>query len=595
MTQIQTNSKTEKKYRQRIYPYLQAVPDILKFQLLSSILIAAIAQIMNRLGLALIHSTGRVAITSGDFIFLFTTWQGLLLIIVGLAIIMSYVTFELNIRIIISGKALRNERARFFPSIGEALSSARRLLNPTGIALVLFITLIGPLAGAGITISLTRNLYVPTFISSVILDTPLYRIAYRILTAFIFVVGTIYIFTMHGIVLDGLTVGQALKRSEEMIKKNWKNYIPQILIFDLKIVLSTAAMTILLMIIPGIASLFITDALSRRMVLIAFAIITTAGLSLIVAISAQFFIMKLTQLYETYKGGEVKLYENIERRRHPVIVILLLAVSALTALSSFVLADNYDELFFPEEDTMIVAHRAGGIEAPENTVAGIDKACELGAWGCEIDIQRTLDGYYVVNHDGTFLRVAGVDRKVEEMTLEEVKELSVDGEPVPTFEEMLDASEGRVVLLVELKGATADIQMADDAVRMIRERGMTDECIIISLKYDLIDYIENNYPEMQTAYLTFISLGDTAELNCDYLGLEEESATPAVISAIHASGKKVLVWTVNSKDSQEYFIRSTADGIITDYISQAGEVLKELSERSELIIIRDRIFGSVFR
>ena len=40
------------------------------------------------------------------------------------------------------------------------------------------------------------------------------------------------------------------------------------------------------------------------------------------------------------------------------------------------------------------------------------------------------------------------------------------------------------------KGETADRQMADDTVKAVREYGMEDECVLISLKYELIDYIE---------------------------------------------------------------------------------------------------------
>ena len=71
--------------------------------------------------------------------------------------------------------------------------------------------------------------------------------------------------------------------------------------------------------------------------------------------------------------------------------------------------------------------------------------------------------------------------------------------------------------------------------------------VLISLKYELIDYIETNYPDMQTGFLTFASFGNTAALNCDYIGLEEESATTDAINAIHKEGKKVLVWTANEE------------------------------------------------
>ncbi len=218
-------------------------------------------------------------------------------------------------------------------------------------------------------------------------------------------------------------------------------------------------------------------------------------------------------------------------------------------------------------------------------------AFQLGSIGSEIDIQRTLDGHYIVNHDTTFQRTAGVNRKPEEMALEEIRMLSVDGEPVATFEEMLEASRGKLLLFVELKGNSADRQMADDAVRIIRDYGMEKEAVLISLKYDLINYIETSYPDMETGYLTFLSFGDTAALNCDYIGLEEESATSEAIDLIHLQNKKVLVWTVNDRNSQKHFLLTKADGIITDNVKQAVEVIKELENRDELEIIFDHFLS----
>ena len=250
---------------------------------------------------------------------------------------------------------------------------------------------------------------------------------------------------------------------------------------------------------------------------------------------------------------------------------------------------QFDVMFPRDSEVRIIAHRAGGTEGAENTVAGLEKAWEIGAYGSEIDIQRTKDGYYVLNHDSNFQRVAGEKRKPEEMTLEEIKALSVDGEPVATLEEALMASKGNGILFVELKGETADQQMADDAVKTVKEFGMEQECVLISLKYELIDYIERTYPEIQTGYLTFASFGDTAKLNCDYLALEEESATADAISAVHKQGKKVLVWTANEKNSQKHFLCSMADAIITDQITQAAQLREELSERSDLQRMTDRI------
>ena len=94
---------------------------------------------------------------------------------------------------------------------------------------------------------------------------------------------------------------------------------------------------------------------------------------------------------------------------------------------------------------------------------------------------------------------------------------------------------------------------------------------------------------MQTGFLTFASFGKTAALNCDYLGLEEESATTDAIDAIHKEGKKALVWTANEKGSQKHFLCTDVDGLITDEVSQAVGLVRELEQRSDLDRMIDRI------
>ena len=94
---------------------------------------------------------------------------------------------------------------------------------------------------------------------------------------------------------------------------------------------------------------------------------------------------------------------------------------------------------------------------------------------------------------------------------------------------------------------------------------------------------------MQTGFLTFASFGNTAGLNCDYLALEEESATTDAINSIHEEGKQVIIWTANEKESQRHFLCSDADGIITDNVVQAMELITELENRSDLDRMVDKI------
>lgn len=253
----------------------------------------------------------------------------------------------------------------------------------------------------------------------------------------------------------------------------------------------------------------------------------------------------------------------------------------------------------PGHDIAVIAHRAGGDLDAENSTEGLIAAAEAGAKWAEIDIQRTKDGHYVINHDGTFARVAGVDKASSEMTLDEVKDLEIQNlftpgapaRPVPTIEALMDAAKGRIGIFIELKGATADTKMVDDMAALIKARKIEDSMALLSLDYDLINYAETTYPELTTGYLYYFAVGDMTKLNADYLIMEEGVASPSTVDTLHQAGKKVVVWTVNSPESIDQFAGSQVDGIITDKPREVYAGIQAKRERDDIDRVIDTIFS----
>ena len=78
---------------------------------------------------------------------------------------------------------------------------------------------------------------------------------------------------------------------------------------------------------------------------------------------------------------------------------------------------------FDKGTTRVIAHRGlSGLEK-ENTCSAFVAAGNRSYYGIETDIHKTKDGHFVINHDGDFNRVAGVDIKIEESTLEEIRSI----------------------------------------------------------------------------------------------------------------------------------------------------------------------------
>ncbi|MCU0789231.1 MAG: glycerophosphodiester phosphodiesterase, partial [Verrucomicrobia bacterium] len=107
----------------------------------------------------------------------------------------------------------------------------------------------------------------------------------------------------------------------------------------------------------------------------------------------------------------------------------------------------------------ITAHRGFSARAPENTMAAMQAAIDVGCDYIELDVQTCADGTVVVIHDGDLLRVAGDSRRVQDLTIAELRQVDVGrpfsaqftGEHIPTLAEVIRRVRGRVKLNIELK------------------------------------------------------------------------------------------------------------------------------------------------
>ncbi len=127
----------------------------------------------------------------------------------------------------------------------------------------------------------------------------------------------------------------------------------------------------------------------------------------------------------------------------------------------------------PQNEALLCdyAHRGlhgGGV--PENSLEAFELACKNG-YGIELDVQLSRDGTVMVFHDYTLIRMTGVDKKLCELDAEELRALSLNGteQRIPTFAEVLELVDGRVPILVELKGENLDTALCPKVADHLRE------------------------------------------------------------------------------------------------------------------------------
>lgn len=104
------------------------------------------------------------------------------------------------------------------------------------------------------------------------------------------------------------------------------------------------------------------------------------------------------------------------------------------------------------------AHRGlHSAQYPESSLPAFALAAEQG-FGIELDVRMSRDGVIVVFHDECARRLCGVDARISDMTLSEIRSLRLSGTPygIPTLGEVLELVDGRVPLLIEIKGETKE-------------------------------------------------------------------------------------------------------------------------------------------
>ena len=117
-----------------------------------------------------------------------------------------YVVFDFVAVILISDQVLHGKPVRILQIMKESFRTISGFISIGGAVLVFYVSILVPLCGQAVTISLTENFSMPYFISSVINANPLYFTVYHGLMVILFVLGLIYSLTFQYVVLDGRSV-----------------------------------------------------------------------------------------------------------------------------------------------------------------------------------------------------------------------------------------------------------------------------------------------------------------------------------------------------------------------------------------------------
>ena len=295
-----------------------------------------------------------------------------------------------------------------------------------------------------------------------------------------------------------------------------------------------------------------------------------------------------------YKGKSHTIPANIfntpENQKHsistPLLITIMLTFSGTALWGTF----NFAHDIIAVKNIEIIAHRGAAGKAPENTIASIKQAIIDGTDWVEIDVQETKDGKVLVVHDSDFMKLAGIDKKIWNITYQESRAIDIGSwfdekfasERPPTLAEVLQLAKGNVKVLIELKYYGHTDKLEQRVAELVEQFSMADSVAIMSLKLDGIRTFQSIEPQWPTGLLTSKSIGKIADMELDFMAINMVAANPAFIRSIHNGGKDVYVWTVNEQLAMFRMMSLGVDGIITDEPELAVSVRERFSELSSV-------------
>ena len=207
--------------------------------------------------------------------------------------------------------------------------------------------------------------------------------------------------------------------------------------------------------------------------------------------------------------------------------------------------------------------------APENTLASIRKALDLGVDFIEIDVQ-CVDGQLVVFHDDTLERTTNGTGRLVDKSFDELRALNAgNGERIPTLDEVCALTHQQCGLNIELKN-TGTAKPVAVKIDQLRSEGWPDELFLVSSFHrdELLQLSASDAAINIGLLVERLSQDDMAfakQIHAGSIHVEREGVSKEWIERIHNEGMKVYVYTVNHADEMLTLRNIGIDGVFTNY------------------------------
>ncbi|MBB3608002.1 glycerophosphodiester phosphodiesterase [Rhizobium sp. BK602] len=195
----------------------------------------------------------------------------------------------------------------------------------------------------------------------------------------------------------------------------------------------------------------------------------------------------------------------------------------------------------------------------ENTLSAFSRAIEAG-FAIECDLHYASDGVPVVFHDDDLQRVCNLPGEVRERTSAELGLLSIGGtrDKIPTLKQLLRLCDGKVPLVLELKGREGDDDGFAESVLEVLEGYKGPVALMSFDRWLLKDLkaLKAPYPVGLTAEgiqpETFFQHDEAMQLGLDFISYFYGHLPNPFITAQRQRGIPVITWTVRDEAARKH-------------------------------------------
>ena len=525
-------------------------------------------------------TSGQENLTKDSLLAMLVNPLSLLLIIIFILVMAGLIFFEFSVLTLMVYGSYQENYFSWKSLFKNAWLSWRKLNWRQFPVFLLYLISMIPVANLGLSSILTENLFIPKFISGELTKTSLGAVAYPLLLLVFAYINFRLLFTLPLTVTNHQSLSANIKTSWNLTKKGkfklglvWGSF--ELILSLLALLLITLLLVAMILLDPQGSNLFYETIFFTSLKVLIFFFSLLSKLS-IVAIMVRIMVEQ-GEVREAILG-----HEKEEPKKSKFLSILVTLALLLTLVNNSLILFTTDF----NKDSLTIGHRGYVSKGVENSLEGLEGAAKEGVDYVEMDILLTKDHKFVVMHDYNLKRLAGLDKKVQDMTFDELVGLPIsqDGHKskLPSFEEFVQkAKELKVKLLVELKPHGAEpANYVDLFIKEMRRLGVEHDYKVMSLDLKIMEAIEKQAPDMDTGYVIPLQFGDFAKSKVDFFVIEDFSYNDALVAQAHKDKKEVFVWTINEEEQMVKYLEKPVTGIITDYPNLVNKEKQELKEKN---------------